>query len=55
MQDAGIRRGDLILSLNGHPVESVEQLRALVSKAGKHIALLVQRDDARIFVPVELG
>ncbi|NMG67004.1 Do family serine endopeptidase [Azoarcus indigens] len=52
---AGIRRGDLILSLNGHPVESVEQLRALVSKAGKHIALLVQRDDARIFVPVELG
>ncbi|NMG34908.1 Do family serine endopeptidase [Azoarcus sp. TTM-91] len=52
---AGIRRGDLILSLNGQPVESVEQLRALVSKAGKHIALLVQRDDARIFVPVELG
>jgi len=52
---AGIRRGDLILSLNGQPVETVEQLRALVSKAGKHIALLVQRDDARIFVPVELG
>ncbi|QDF99111.1 peptidase [Azoarcus sp. DD4] len=52
---AGIQRGDLILSLNGQPVESVDQLRVLISKAGKHVALLVQRDDARIFVPVELG
>ncbi len=52
---AGIRRGDLILSLNGQPVENAEQLQKLVTKAGKHIALLIQRNDARIFVPVELG
>ncbi|ANQ86836.1 DegQ family serine endoprotease [Azoarcus olearius] len=52
---AGIQRGDLILSINGQPVETVDQLRALVAKAGKHVALLVQRDEARIFVPVELG
>ena len=52
---AGIRRGDLILSVSGVPVESVEQLRALVTKAGKHIALLIQRGDSRLFVPVELN
>ena len=30
-------------------------VRALVAKAGKHVALLVQRDEARLFVPVPLG
>ncbi|MBK8740280.1 MAG: DegQ family serine endoprotease [Betaproteobacteria bacterium] len=53
--NAGIQSGDVILSLNGTPIKDVEQLRALVSKAGKKVALLVLRDDARIFVPVELG
>ena len=53
--NAGIQSGDVILSLNGTPVKSVEELKALVSKAGKKVALLVLRDDARIFVPVELG
>jgi serine protease Do len=52
---AGIQPGDLIVSLNGMPIKSAEQLRKLVAKAGKHIALLVQRDNARIFVPVDLG
>jgi serine protease Do len=45
----------VILALNGTSVKSVEQLRDLVGKAGKHIALLVQRQDAKIFVPVDLG
>ncbi|MEP7084443.1 MAG: DegQ family serine endoprotease, partial [Betaproteobacteria bacterium] len=53
--NAGIQSGDVILSLNGTPVKSVEELRALVSKAGSKVALLVLRDDARIFVPVDLG
>lgn len=52
---AGIRPGDVVLSLNGEPVRSVEQLRELVAKAGKQAALLIQRDDARIFVPIRLG
>ena len=52
---AGIQSGDVILSFNGTPIKSVEELRALVAKAGKKIALLVLRDDARIFVPVDLG
>ncbi|MFJ2987783.1 DegQ family serine endoprotease [Collimonas sp. NPDC087041] len=52
---AGIQRGDVILSLNGTPVSSVEQLRQLVGKAGKNVALLVQRDKDKIFVPLTLG
>ncbi|MCA3236312.1 MAG: PDZ domain-containing protein, partial [Cupriavidus sp.] len=51
----GIQPGDVILSLNGTPISSAEQLRALVTKSGKQVALLVQRDDARIFIPLDLG
>ena len=52
---AGIRPGDLVLSVNGEPVVNVEQLRGLVAKASKRVALLIQRDDAKLFVPIELG
>ena len=52
---AGIRPGDVVLSVNGESIGSVEQLRAIVAKAPKRVALLIQRDDARIFVPVDLG
>ncbi|MBP9593017.1 MAG: PDZ domain-containing protein, partial [Steroidobacteraceae bacterium] len=53
--EAGIRRGDVVLSANGKPTHSVEDLRKVVSGAKKNVALLVQRGDARIFVPVQLG
>ena len=53
--NAGIQRGDVILSVNDTPVKNVAQLRALVSKAGKRIAVLVQREDAKLYVPVDLG
>ena len=52
---AGIRPGDVLLQFNGSPVSSVEDLRALVDHAGKKAALLVQRDNLRLFVPVTLG
>ncbi|HTS20978.1 MAG TPA: DegQ family serine endoprotease [Casimicrobiaceae bacterium] len=53
--EAGIESGDIILGMNNAPVKSAAQLRDLVAKSGKRIALLVQRGDARIFVPVDLG
>ena len=52
---AGIQQGDLILAVNGKAIDSVDQLKSAVGKSGKHIAVLVQRQDARIFVPIELG
>ena len=52
---AGIQAGDLLLSFNGNAVKSVEELREHVSKAGKRVALLIQREGQQLFVPVELG
>jgi serine protease Do len=52
---AGIRPGDVIVSVNGEPVPGVDKLRAAVGKAGRRVALLIQRGDNRLFVPVELG
>jgi serine protease Do len=52
---AGVQPGDIVLAFNSTPLKSVEQLRAMVAKSGKHAALLVQRNDAKIYIPVELG
>jgi len=52
---AGIRPGDVVLAVNGEPVTTPEQLKAIVGKAGKRVALLIQRDEARLFVPVDLN
>ena len=53
--EAGIQQGDVVLSVDGTPVQSVAQLRKMVKDHDKQIALLIQRGDARLFVPVTLG
>ncbi len=53
--NAGIQPGDVILAVNGRPVTSAEQLRDAVKSAGNSLALLIQRDNAQIFVPVDLS
>ncbi len=53
--EAGIQPGDVVLSANGQPVKSIEDLKSVVAKSQHHIALLMQRGDSRLFVPVELG
>lgn len=52
---AGIEPGDVILAANGERVTSVEQLRARIEHAGKSVALLIQRGDRTIFVPIKTG
>jgi serine protease Do len=52
---AGIEPGDVILAVNGTRIDGVDQLRQAVSKSGKHVALLVERGDAQLFVPVDLA
>ena len=54
---AGIRRGDLILALNNTEVQSLEQFTKQVNavQAGKTIALLVQRENNTLYVPVKIG
>jgi serine protease Do len=52
---AGVRTGDVVVSLNGQPIDSVEAVRAVLADKPKHVAALIQRDDQRLFVPIELG
>ncbi len=49
---AGLQPGDLLLGINGKPVDSVQAARAALAGAGRSIALLVQRDQDKIYVPV---
>jgi len=51
---AGIAEGDIVLSAGGKPVNSVAELRA-ATKGGKSVALLLQRDGQRLFVPLQAG
>jgi serine protease Do len=51
---AGIQSGDILLAVNGKPLKSVAELKDAV-KGAKTVALLVKRQDASIYVPVELG
>ena len=52
---AGIQAGDIILAVNGQKVATVDELRSLVDKNQKHLALLVMRGDNKIYVPIQLG
>jgi serine protease Do len=52
---AGIQPGDIILALNSTPVASVDQLKGVIAKSGKRAALLVRREDAKLYLPVDLG
>ena len=47
--------GDLVIALNGTPVTTSQELRDQAAKSGKRVALLIQRDDRKIFVPIDLG
>ncbi len=52
---AGIEAGDVLLAINGKPVQSIDQLKSVLLGKPKSVALLVQRDGEKIFVPVKLG
>jgi serine protease Do len=54
---AGIQEGDVVLAINGETVQSAKQFKQLVDKApeGKPLALLIQRGENRLYVPVTVG
>ena len=52
---AGVQPGDMLLAINGTPVKSIEQVQELVAKSDKSVALLIQRGEAKIFLPVHMG
>ncbi len=52
---AGIAAGDIVISANGALLTSIQQLVMLSNNAQAPLALLIQRDGQRLFIPVELG
>jgi len=52
---AGLQAGDVVLGVNGAGVATVADLKREVAKAGHSVALLIQREDAQIYVPVDIG
>ena len=52
---AGVAAGDVLLAINGQPVETADQVRNVMKGKPKNIALLVQRNGETIFVPLKLG
>ncbi|MBK7279954.1 DegQ family serine endoprotease [Candidatus Aalborgicola defluviihabitans] len=52
---AGVRPSDVVLAVNGTAVKNVEQVREIVSSSNKSVALLIEREGSKIFVPVRIG
>ncbi len=53
--NAGVQPGDVLLSINGRAVGSIDQVRDAVGKSSKSVALLIQRGSDKIFIPVRIG
>ena len=52
---AGLQPGDVLLGVNGVGVATVADLKREIARAGHNVALLVQREDAQIYYPIDLG
>ncbi|MDB6086605.1 MAG: degP [Gammaproteobacteria bacterium] len=52
---AGLQAGDVLLGVNGSSVATVTDLKREVARAGHSVALLIQREEAQIYIPVDLG
>ncbi len=52
---AGVQQGDVIVGVGSTKVTTVDELRAQVDKAGKTVALLIERQGRQIYVPVRIG
>jgi serine protease Do len=52
-EDAGIRRGDVILEVDRYEVKDTAQLRERLDESDDGALLLVRRGDATLFVPIK--
>ena len=53
--EAGMRRGDIIISAGGKKIRTEKDLNEVVSKAKGSLAVLVDRNGSREFIPVKLS
>jgi serine protease Do len=52
---AGLQPGDVVLGVNGVVVATVADLKREIARAGHNVALLVQREDAQTYFPIDVG
>jgi serine protease Do len=52
---AGVEPGDVLIAVNGRQVATVGEFRTAVNASTGTVALLIQRGNAQIFVPVRIG
>ncbi|MDP9065281.1 MAG: Do family serine endopeptidase [Pseudomonadota bacterium] len=52
---ANLQPGDVVLGVNGASVSNVAELKREVEHAGHSVALLIQREEAQIYIPIDLG
>jgi serine protease Do len=52
---AGLQAGDVVLGVNGAGVATLADLKREVARAGRNVALLIQREDNQIYIPIDLG
>jgi len=51
--EAGIRRGDIILEVNRHDVENRRELDELLGKSEKSVLVLIRRGDSTLYIPMK--
>ena len=52
---AGVQAGDVVLGVNGSGVSTVAELKREIERAGRSVALLIQREDGQRYIPIDLG
>ena len=52
---AGIQAGDVIVSVGSVKVATLDELKRQIDKASGHVAVLIDRNGQKIFVPVRIG
>jgi general secretion pathway protein C len=56
LRQAGLKQGDVILSVNGQPVGNIANDRSMIDQvvAAKRVRVEVQRDTRRFFVTIPI-
>ena len=54
-EHAGVQPGDLLLAIDGRQVSTITQAGLAAVQSGKSVALLLQRDGMKIYIPLRLG
>jgi serine protease Do len=54
-QRAGIREGDVVLQVNGVSVSSIDEIREQLKTVDESVAILIERNKRKTYVPVPVG